>query len=270
MQIHNGTYESYKKSPYKSLKHTTYFSVYDRLLSKYIGKEFTFVEVGVLWGGSLFMWRDYFGPRARIIGVDVNPSAKQWEKEGYEIYIGSQSDPEFWSYLYRDIGPVDVLLDDGGHTFQQQIITIENSLPHINNGGLLIVEDTHTSYMKDYGGPNKNSFISYSKNIVDGINYRFSSFFNKVKSEDSIFSIQYFESIVVFEIDRKQCSYLSKPTDNGGLILEEKKISKYANIKNIPIIGSVGYCILSTFRSIKKRINFYFINYSLKRYIKYR
>ena len=35
--------------------------------------------------------------KARIIGVDLNQNAKKWEKYGFDIFIGDQSDPEFWS-----------------------------------------------------------------------------------------------------------------------------------------------------------------------------
>lgn len=61
-------HDSFIKSKYLSIKHSTYFDVYDNLLSKYVGLPITFVEVGVLNGGSLFMWRDFFGENARIIG----------------------------------------------------------------------------------------------------------------------------------------------------------------------------------------------------------
>ena len=55
------------------------------IFSKYRNKEITFIEIGVLNGGSLFMWRDYFGPHARIIGIDLNPEIKVG-KDGFEIY----------------------------------------------------------------------------------------------------------------------------------------------------------------------------------------
>ena len=112
-------YNSYLASPYLSLKHSAYFQVYEELLSKYRNKKITFVEVGVLNGGSLFMWRDFFGPEARIIGVDFNPLAKRWEEDGFEIFIGSQSSPDFWRVFFSSIGMVDVLLGDGGHTNEQ-------------------------------------------------------------------------------------------------------------------------------------------------------
>ena len=76
----------------------------------------------MIGGGSLFMWRDFFGDKARIIGIDFNPNAKKWASAGFEIFIGNQSDEKFWSEFNNTVGPIDVVLDDGGHTYKQQII----------------------------------------------------------------------------------------------------------------------------------------------------
>ena len=88
-------YQSFLKSPHRSIKHESYFAVYDKLLSKYIDQDITFVEIGILDGGSLFMWRDFLDDRARIIGIEINPAAKKWEEHGFEIFIGSQSNLVF-------------------------------------------------------------------------------------------------------------------------------------------------------------------------------
>lgn len=210
-------YRSYKKSKYLSFKHSSYFQVYEELLARYRNKPLVFVEIGVLNGGSLFMWRDYFGPQARIIGVDLNPLARKWEKDGFEIHIGSQSEPGFWSELFAKVGDVDVVLDDGGHTNAQQIVTSQAVLPHIRDGGMLIVEDTHTSYSREFGNPSRYSFMSYSKALVDGINSRFPSVhatqnvLNKV-----VWSMGFYESIVAFHVDRGKC-FVSSPTSNEGV-----------------------------------------------------
>ena len=42
------SYQSFLKSPYKSIKHTTYFEVYDDLFTKFRNKKIIFVEIGVL------------------------------------------------------------------------------------------------------------------------------------------------------------------------------------------------------------------------------
>ena len=88
------SFNAYLKSPYLSTKHSTYFRVYDELFRRYKDKKFTFVEIGILGGGSLFMWREFFGPNARIIGIDLNPNAKKWEKAKaltkYILYAGQK------------------------------------------------------------------------------------------------------------------------------------------------------------------------------------
>ena len=208
------SYKSFIKSPYESRKHTTYFDSYDHFFDRYRGKEITFLEIGILDGGSLFMWRDFFGKQARIIGVDLNPEAKKWEKEGFEIFIGSQSDEKFWKDFIDEVGEIDIVLDDGGHTYSQQIITTESLLPSIKDGGILVIEDTHTSYMKGFGDLNF-SFIEYIKELIDKINMRYGGFY-KEKSEDRFWSIEVVESIVAFKINKKATKLVSKPTYNFG------------------------------------------------------
>ena len=110
------SYRAFTESPEASFKHTTYFPVYDVLLQRYQNTPITFVEIGVLNGGSLFMWRKFFGDSARIIGIDLNPEAKKWEEHGFEIFIGSQEDPTFWAEFCESVEEIDVVLDDGGHT----------------------------------------------------------------------------------------------------------------------------------------------------------
>ena len=55
------SYKAFMKSPFRSIKHKTYFSVYDKLLEEYINKDITFVEIGVLDGGSLLCGENSLG-----------------------------------------------------------------------------------------------------------------------------------------------------------------------------------------------------------------
>ena len=70
------------------------------------------------------------------------------------------------------IPKIDILIDDGGHSMNQQIISFEELYSHIKEDGIYLCEDLHTSYWKTYGGgyKNKESFIEYSKNFIDYIN----------------------------------------------------------------------------------------------------
>ncbi|RYG60992.1 MAG: class I SAM-dependent methyltransferase [Alphaproteobacteria bacterium] len=209
-------YPIYTSVPYLSYKHSSYFQVYEKCFTPFINKPITFIEVGVLNGGSLFMWRKFFGPNARIIGVDFNPGAKKWEKDGFEIHIGDQSSPVFWAEFFHKVGPVDILLDDGGHTNRQQIETVMQALPHIRDGGLIMVEDTHASYMPEFGNPSFHSFTNFAKSVTDKVNSRFPA----VKGHESllrnrVFSTEFYESIVVFNIDSRR-AVIPLPLSNEG------------------------------------------------------
>jgi hypothetical protein len=68
-------------------------------------------------------------------------------------------------------------------------------------GGVLVVEDTHTSYMDGFGDRNL-SFINYVKVWIEIINTRFEAF-NKKQEDTRVWSIEIFESIVAFRINKK-------------------------------------------------------------------
>lgn len=120
-----------------------YFEAYDRHLTKFRGKSPVVMEVGIYSGGSLGMWRSYFGPGCSIIGVDIEDACRVYESDGVKVLIGDQGDPEFWRKSQAILPPVDVFIDDGGHTKTQQIVTLEQVLPRIAPGGVFICEDIH-------------------------------------------------------------------------------------------------------------------------------
>jgi len=212
------TYKSFLKSKYLSLKYINYFHVYDSLLNKYRNKKIKFVEIGVFSGGSLFMWRNFFGKKAKIIGVDLNPDIKRFKKYGFNIEVGDQSDEKFWKKFFKKYGEVDIILDDGGHTNYQQILTVNNCIPFIKDNGILITEDIHTSYIKNkWYNPSKYSFINYSKKLIDDINSRYPGLRKQnFTLRDYIYSIQNFESITAFNVNRK-LSKINKEIRNGRL-----------------------------------------------------
>jgi hypothetical protein len=161
------------------------------------------------------MWRDYFGPEARIIGIDLSEDAKKWEADGFEIFVGNQSDSGFWADFFSKVGMVDVLLDDGGHTYLQQITTCLEAADFINDGGMIVVEDTHTSQMGGFGFRG-HSFFNWAKNQLTYIQNRFSGLEGR-GSRDTVWSVEFFESIVAFKIQRQFSRMKSEVADNLGL-----------------------------------------------------
>ena len=229
----NLSYKAFSKSKFKSIKHSTYFEVYDELFSKFRNKKITFVEIGILGGGSLFMWRNFFGPKARIIGIDLNPNAKKWTKYGFEIFIGDQSDINFWKKFKKKVGKIDIILDDGGHRYIDQITSIECILDNIKHNGLIVVEDTHTSYMDGFGDK-KYSLINYIKINIDKINHKSHKLKNRV-SKENIWSIKVYESIVAISVKSKQKLTKSAPITNNGIDDNAKdfRVEKNKNDKSL-------------------------------------
>ena len=201
------TYRLFKDSKKFSLKWSSYFQVYEDIFLKYKNKKITFVEVGVANGGSLFIWKKFFGKKAKIIGIDANPNAKKMEKYGFKIYIGNQSDSKFWENFFKKEGNVDVVLDDGAHKNLHQISTVHYCLPYIKDGGKIVVEDTVTSYLKkEFNNPSKYSFINFCNLIIEIIHKRSGLLKQKLNIyAKKVYSINFFESIVVFSIDSKKC-----------------------------------------------------------------
>lgn len=120
-----------------------YFEIYHRHLQRFVGKPVTVVEVGVYSGGSLPMWREYFGAECQIHGVDIMPECRVYGSEANRttIHIGDQGDRSFWRSFRSIVPDVDVLIDDGGHRPEQQIVTLEEMLPHLRPGGVYVCED---------------------------------------------------------------------------------------------------------------------------------
>jgi len=146
-----------------------YFDIYHRHLARYRGQALTLVEFGVLHGGSLQMWKHYLGPQARIIGVDINPLCRSLEEEQVTIYIGDQADRSFLGRLAGEVGPIDIVIEDGGHMMDQQIVTFEEIYFRMSELGTYITEDAHTSYWARYGGGVRRpgTFIEYAKRLID-------------------------------------------------------------------------------------------------------
>lgn len=240
------SYKYFAKSKYYCLKHKNYFHIYDELFTKYKNKPITFVEIGVFSGGSLFMWRNFFGKKAKIIGIDLNPDAKKFEKFGFEIHIGDQSKEKFWDNFFKKVGKADIVLDDGGHTNYQQTITANKCIPKIKDGGMLVVEDVHASYIKhNWYNPSKYSFINYSKKIIDDINTRFPGLPNfQYTFKKFIYKIDFFESIVSFHVNKNLCKQNEFISNNKKTTspkefrnkLDERtflfKLKKIFNLKN--------------------------------------
>jgi hypothetical protein len=186
------------------MKLDSYPDAYHRHLSRFQGSPVTVVEIGVLGGGSLQMWRTYFGPESRIIGVDIDPACRRHAGNGIEVHIGDQADRRFLEDLARRVGPVDVVIDDGGHEPEQQITSFEVLYDALSPTGVYACEDVHSSYLPSFGPgrggrPHDGSFVSYTKSKIDQLHAWFSQGAEPGEFTRSTASIHLYPGLVVFE-----------------------------------------------------------------------
>jgi hypothetical protein len=120
-----------------------YFEVYDRHFSKFRNKPVNILEIGIYSGGSLGMWKSYFGVGCTIYGVDIEESCRAYETQGVHIFIGDQADRNFWRRFKKDAPNIDIVVDDGGHSPLQQLVTFEELFSHLSPGGVYLCEDIH-------------------------------------------------------------------------------------------------------------------------------
>jgi len=127
------------------------------------------LEIGVYKGGSLQLWRRYFGAQASVWGIDADPACSAIDDPDLEIRIGSQQDRRFLEGVVDEMGGVDVVIDDGSHQADHQRASFEVLFPLLSEGGIYAVEDLHTSYWRRYGGGYRRpgTFIEFAKGIID-------------------------------------------------------------------------------------------------------
>lgn len=149
-----------------------YYEEYDLMFSYLRNRPVKILEIGVQKGGSIATWLEYFN-NAHVVGIDIDPECKQYEQGGAKIYIGSQEDADFLKKINLLEGPFDIVIDDGGHTMKQNLTTFNTLFPLLNDNGMYVVEDIHTSYWKEFGGGlyKRRTMINRIKNLIDDIHY---------------------------------------------------------------------------------------------------
>lgn len=202
--------EIFDKTEKPSTKWTGYFDVYERHLAKFVGKAPKILEIGVLGGGSIEMWLKYFGEGTEVIGIDIDDRCLQYRYEGNaKIFLGDQSNPEFWDAFLDKFTGFDIIIDDGSHVMDHQVLTLAKTFPHLNVGGVYICEDTHTSYWPRWDGEydKKGTFLDYSKYLTDTMNQQ--HFREKMdpavlKTFENLYSMSFYNSMVVLEKEERK------------------------------------------------------------------
>jgi demethylmacrocin O-methyltransferase len=153
---------------------------YETHFKRFKYKRINLLEIGVggyerpdLGGESLRMWKRYF-PFANIYSIDIYDKNKIQEKR-ITIFKGSQIDSSFLNSVINEIGELDIIIDDGSHINKHVIMSFKILFPKLKDGGVYVIEDTQTSYWKDYGGDsinlnNPNTTMNFFKKLTDSLN----------------------------------------------------------------------------------------------------
>lgn len=185
-----------------------FINIYEELLAPYKNAQsdssnpLRLLEIGVAKGGSLEIWKKYFGENALIYGIDIDEKCREITIPGVHIRIGSQVDEKFLDSIIAELGSPQIIIDDGSHHSDHLSLTLQMLWPQLQDGGIYIIEDTHTSYWKDHGGGylKSQTIIEFVKDAVDTIHHSYTRKQMPSRTEflkDSLSSITFYDSIIV-------------------------------------------------------------------------
>ncbi len=184
-----------------------YFPISARHLEPVRGRPGRVLEIGVYRGGGLDMLSHYLGPEAQLVGIDIDEAAARAVGGRHPVELGDQADPEFLRRVVAQHGPFDVVIDDGGHGMHQQIVSVETLFPLLNDNGVYIVEDCHTSYWAEYRGDAASgpTFMEWMKDRLDDLN---AHHFSAAEHLDPIWQmglggVHAYDSVVVLDRERR-------------------------------------------------------------------
>ena len=157
----------------KGSSHSYIQNFYEDEFKKYKEKNINFLEIGIMSGGSLILWSNYFKNAKNIIGVDctdeyLHPDCR--DIEGVDYHFHDAYDKNF----VKNLTNLDIIIDDGQHTLDSQLDCIELYLPKLNKGGVLIFDD----YIWEF-----------YENIKDNPCYAINSYLNELTNKYKILKV---------------------------------------------------------------------------------
>ncbi|MGA2394230.1 MAG: class I SAM-dependent methyltransferase [Candidatus Lustribacter sp.] len=182
-----------------------YFPIYERHFRPFVNRSVSVLEIGCGDGGSLQMWKRYFGPHAQIVGIDIEPRCRNFEEDQIAVRIGSQDDPAFLTRVVEEFGPFDVVIDDGSHVQAHVAASFTHLYAGLSKNGVYLVEDLHTAYWPDFGGGlgKPDTFIEIAKQLIDELNADHARDTSAATEfTRTTHAICFYDSVIVFERGR--------------------------------------------------------------------
>lgn len=158
----------------RTTKWSHYPYYFERHLKEFVGRPITILEIGIESGGSLQVWKKYFGPQCKVVGIDINPQSIYQEPQIF-TECGSQTDHDFLRSVIQKHGRPDIIIDDGSHNQTDILSSLSLLFSSLNEGGCYIVEDLHTAYWSQYEGgiSSPHNFVTIASRFVHDVNKQF-------------------------------------------------------------------------------------------------
>lgn len=162
----------------KSSLYHNYTKVYGNYFADLKHQPIVFLEIGIDQGASVKIWESFF-KNAEFHFIDNNQAAIQYHSTYSHYHILDQANVEALTNFANGIGKTfDVIIDDGSHMVNHQLISFDTLFPYLSPGGIYIIEDLNTSYWKPYGGDGTlkepkagpQTTIGFLKGLVDDVN----------------------------------------------------------------------------------------------------
>ena len=121
----------------KNTYHSYVEQIYENLFKDIRYSTKKVLEIGVDFGSSLFVWREYF-ENAQITGIDTKFCPQVMDRERINFINESAYSFEMLNKLPSDF---DIIIDDGPHTLETMTFTATEYVKKLNKPGVLILED---------------------------------------------------------------------------------------------------------------------------------
>jgi hypothetical protein len=155
----------------KASNYHNYTEVYACYFAPLKDQAIKFLEIGIFHGASVRLWEEYF-PYAQLHFIDITLGALEYYSNRSTYHICNQENvADLQRFIQNTGGEFDIIIDDGGHTMNQQITSFVTLFPYLKSGGLYIVEDLHTSYWPSFYDRGAQTMISFLKGLIDEVNY---------------------------------------------------------------------------------------------------
>jgi hypothetical protein len=155
-------------------KWSLYLTEYDRLFAPSTSSPIQLLEIGIQNGGSLEIWSRYFPNARKIVGCDIDPkcAALQYRSSRIGIVIGDANSDDCESKILQHASAFDIIIDDGSHISGDIVRSFARYFPHLEEGGIYVAEDLHSSYWSNFEGGLHHplSAMSFFKRLADIIN----------------------------------------------------------------------------------------------------